>query len=105
MAGVGVSIMIGFSVAATGVVVAVTAPDEQAPRIKMLVMNNKKYRVRFIRVSVGCVSNELEKNVPKVDWIAFCHFFSNLTALARGASVGTVVSTEMKCALLIYNFL
>jgi hypothetical protein len=30
----------------------------------------------------------------------FCHF-SNLTALARGASVGTVVSTEMKHTLIL----
>jgi hypothetical protein len=29
--------------------------------------------------------------------------FSNLTALARGASVGTVVSTEMKRTLMIFR--
>jgi hypothetical protein len=38
--------------------------------------------------------------VKEIIFLRTLSHFSNLTALARGASVGTVVSTEMKRALI-----
>jgi hypothetical protein len=47
IAGVGVSIMTGFSTI-TVVGEATAVPDEQAPNMNVTAMNNKRLRVRFI---------------------------------------------------------